>query len=388
MKYKFYYDESEHSRRINSKTISSDNYYDNFISVIVGWEERKELSVEEKYFAFEQKYADRMTNGELKSSTFKNNQLKYGFASLNKQNVEMIDDFLSLIEDDFYLYFFCASKIEYIVIQLLRNYRSTFFINIESVRYSIVKAIVTYRPESVIRNIESSPGIIVNTLIEFLEERIEINKSNITLKRKENQEFENIIFILRDLEPINSFDWNYHMQFDGFAMLLKNLAIDDYSLTIDKEGANNKRSKTLNSAKDTGLINCNEIDSKQCFGIRMADILAGIIGKLMKSLFKSLHKKENNEDVRRKLLEINWFQLNSKQLLLYKKLYHIILEINNDWYKIYAGNYSDDLVCFLALLDFMNHFENTEEIKKDFQTQPEYCNWCMCSRLSEHYKRM
>lgn len=35
--YNFYYDESEHSRKINEKTIMADNYYDNFIAVIVGW---------------------------------------------------------------------------------------------------------------------------------------------------------------------------------------------------------------------------------------------------------------------------------------------------------------------------------------------------------------
>ena len=43
--YRFYYDESEHSRKINDKTIKSDNYYDNFASVIVGWPKEKEQDV-------------------------------------------------------------------------------------------------------------------------------------------------------------------------------------------------------------------------------------------------------------------------------------------------------------------------------------------------------
>lgn len=34
--YNFYYDESEHSRKINQKTITADNYYDSFIAVVVG----------------------------------------------------------------------------------------------------------------------------------------------------------------------------------------------------------------------------------------------------------------------------------------------------------------------------------------------------------------
>lgn len=73
-------------------------------------------------------------------------------------------------------------------------------------------------------------------------------------------------------------------------------------------------------------------------------MLAGIVGKLMKSLFHSLHNDGNNATVTKTLLDKAWFSVNDKQLGLYKKLYHILLEINNDWYKIYAGNYSDDLI--------------------------------------------
>ena len=35
--YKFYYDESEHSRKINYATVTAPNYYDNFVTVVIGW---------------------------------------------------------------------------------------------------------------------------------------------------------------------------------------------------------------------------------------------------------------------------------------------------------------------------------------------------------------
>ena len=35
--FNFYYDETEHSRKINYKTVSAENYYDNFVTMIVGW---------------------------------------------------------------------------------------------------------------------------------------------------------------------------------------------------------------------------------------------------------------------------------------------------------------------------------------------------------------
>ncbi len=37
MQYNFYYDETEHSRKINYQTITANNYNHNFIVAIVGW---------------------------------------------------------------------------------------------------------------------------------------------------------------------------------------------------------------------------------------------------------------------------------------------------------------------------------------------------------------
>lgn len=43
MEYGFFYDEAEHSRKINYKTITAQNYYDNFVAVIVGGILRKKI---------------------------------------------------------------------------------------------------------------------------------------------------------------------------------------------------------------------------------------------------------------------------------------------------------------------------------------------------------
>ena len=52
------------------------------------------------------------------------------------------------------------------------------------------------------------------------------------------------------------------------------------------------------------------------------------------------------------------------------------------------SNYSDDLVSFLGLLDFMNHFNSAKDIEQDFDMQPEYCNSCICQRLETHFEQM
>ena len=382
--YNFYYDESEHSRIINLSTITGETYYDNFLAAIVGWDSDNETEIKQKYLAFEEKYAERKKKGELKSDTFKSNQFKYGFASFNKPNVEMLNDLLSIIDDDFFIYLFVASKIEYVIIQLFKDYTNSIFVDMDSVRYSIVKAILTYRPTEVINSIYAEPEEFVSSLIDFFTQRIELNKSNIALKEAENNAFENILMILQDVEPPTSINWDYHMSFVGFSSLLKSKRIADYSLTIDKEG----NSKTHDAAIEVGIVNCTEVDSKEHFGLRIADMLAGIVGKMMKSLYHSLRNESNNATVTKTLLDKSWFKVSEEQLCLYKKLHHILLEINNDWYKIYAGNYSDDLISLLVLLDYMNHFKSADEIQKDFDMHPEYCNACMCRRLEEHFNRI
>ena len=107
--YKFYYDESEHSRKINYNTVTAPNYYDNFVTVVVGWAKKKEKEVFKKYENFENKYADRKDrNGELKSTTLKQKKFECGFASLDKANTQFIMDFLSIFDESTKLYFWSA----------------------------------------------------------------------------------------------------------------------------------------------------------------------------------------------------------------------------------------------------------------------------------------
>lgn len=66
-----YYDESEHSRMINQRTLESQNYYDNFIGSYIKVFDEKLLDFEESYLNFEKKYEQRAGRNELKSTTIK-----------------------------------------------------------------------------------------------------------------------------------------------------------------------------------------------------------------------------------------------------------------------------------------------------------------------------
>ena len=61
----------------------------------------------------------------------------------------------------------------------------------------------------------------------------------------------------------------------------------------------------------------------------MADMLVGIISKLLKSLHEELRYDSIEDGLNKKILGEGWFNLNEQQLFLYKQLTHIICEVNN-----------------------------------------------------------
>ena len=338
---------------------------------------------------FENKYADRKDrNGELKSTTLKQKKFEYGFASLDKGNTQFIMDFLSIFDESTKLYFSVESKIEYLILQLFIGYQNNLIIDADEVKYSITKALVVYRPQNVIKSIYDNPEGFVEELKRFFRERIECNSLNIKLKDKENKAFENILYILNDISAIPELQWDYHMPFSGFMKYLQEEQIKNYALVLDKEGEQNEVSRTMQAACEMGLSNVTEENSKDNYGLRMADMMAGIISKLLKSLCDALHYHSVEEGTQKKLLDKKWFQLNEVQLKLYKKLYKIICEWDNVWYKSYAGIYSDDLVCFIGLLGYMAHFENKEQIiNEKLEMQGEYFNGYVCRQLSDYFNR-
>ena len=168
-----------------------------------------------------------------------------------------------------------------------------------------------------IEAIYKEPQIFVKELRSFLEDRIIKNQANTTLKEHENQAFEEIHILLEDTEVPETLDWSYFAPFDGFKKLLTEMNVNEYQLMIDREG---KKSHTLNSAMDVGLENVTEEDSKDYVGIRMADLLVGLISRLMQSLKISLTGNYKEGKIKKTLLDSGWFAVNQRQLDLYKKI--------------------------------------------------------------------
>ena len=97
MKYSFFYDESEHSRKINKETILSNNFAYDFVSVIVGCKVCNENAIFNNYLLFENTYKEKFTVDELKSEIIKQNQIKHGFAGLNKLTVSLLTGYFEFM---------------------------------------------------------------------------------------------------------------------------------------------------------------------------------------------------------------------------------------------------------------------------------------------------
>lgn len=387
-KYNFYYDESEHSRKINHNTITADNYFDTFIAVVVGWNSDNETEIKKRYLEFETKYQCRQSKGELKSTTIKQTQLKNGFASLNPDNLNLLEDFLELFDAKVQIYYSVVSKIEHIIKQIFEDYENSLFFDMDAMKYSITKAIIVYKPKEIIAGLYDNTDELVGLLRKFFNAQIEKDKENESLKQLEIEQFRQILMVLDGVSKIRKIEWNYDFSFIGFRKYLAEKAISNYSLTIDKEGEEGEKSNTYIAAERVGLSLISEEDSLTFFGLRMADMLAGLISKMLKNLHNALHNTSMEGQVRKQILDKSWFIVSEQQLNLYKKLHNVLIELNYAWYKSFAGLFSDDLIVLIAFLNFMNHFQSAESIKVQLEMQGEYFNAYACDCLSEYYQRM
>jgi len=298
-KYHFYYDESGHDKKITENAISRQEYFDNFVVAIVGWSDEGIPEVQSKFSEFEIIHENRRgKDGEIKSLTIKPKQLRYGLASLSDDNVSFLSDFISIFDKNTNI--FLPSII--VVFHLRR---------IIAVFHCSTGVAAACQPQT--KHHHKSSEEFLDALKTFFTERIKINMRNIELKKLENEAFKNILVSLKRITPEPSTEWIYYPAFEGFKQYLSEREIENYSLITDKEGADGQDSNTLRAAHSVGLSSTVEGDSKEYFGIRIADMMAGIIFKLLRTLDNALEYKEGEDPTQKKYLDAKWFCMNSKQ---------------------------------------------------------------------------
>jgi len=384
-KYSFFYDEASHSRKITKETVNDKNFSSFFIAVITGYENQKEEIVLREHKSFEDKFKLLRHLSELKSDTIETKQFKWGFKSINRNNISLIDEYLEFfIRNDLYIYIAVINKIEYVVNQLLRDYDNRLLLDAESLRYSTTKLISTYRPKKVIDSIFENDESFIQTFTKFIIDQIKLN-GDLKHKKFENKILHELLYILGGYNKHFIVDWNYEVAFIGFNKYLKESKIKQVSLYIDKEGFE----KTLLAAKKSGITNAIEIDSKDSHGIRISDMIVGIISKFITSIEKDLKYDSINQIESLTFLSSEWFDIDEKNFSLYRKLHHVVNIQNSAWYKFFSGNYSDAFIYFQCILNYFVSFKHLSEFKsvRNHQHQINLNNYAL-DQLFKYFDRM
>lgn len=385
MKYSFFYDESEHSRKINKETILSNNFAYDFVSVIVGCKVCNENAIFNNYLLFENTYKEKFTVDELKSEIIKQNQIKHGFAGLNKLTVSLLTGYFEfMVENNIYLYYSTFNKIEYVINQLFSNYHNSPLFDMDNLRYSITKILVMYEPIDVYEAIYKNDGSLVYELKKFIQQRIAANQG-IQHKQMETSAFQQALLLLDDYKERFVIDWDYGIAFIGFKKYLTEKGIEEYSLIIDREG----NGKTLYAAKRIGIGDAYEVDSKNSVGIRIADMLAGLVSKFLKNIVSDLKYNSPEEVKKLKLLSNEWFNIDENKLNLYKMFKQIIVNQNDACYKSFSGNYADSFLYFICLLNYFSGFKNIKDYKeKTVEEHQVQLNNLAVANLNDYFMRM
>lgn len=379
-KYNFYYDETEHSRSLGLRTIVADEFYDGFVTAIVGWDERDEKDLEARYVAFEERYRSPGAS-ELKSTSLNKRQFRYGFHSLGKANVRMLADFFELFDANKLVYYSFSSKVEILIYRLFSQCRGMPGACNELLQYSLAKLVVQYKPRKVVEAFYGNPSDLIEAVRDFLSDRIERNAVSPVLKGSEIVQCTAIMAVLDRAMPLDNSKWEYKLPFAGFARYLdEHPEIVDFDLAIDRE------ERTAEAAKELGFSNVRQVDSVDCFGVRVADMLAGIVGKMLKGIREELTYHSPEEEVEKRLFDKKWFEIDDSRLNLYKKLRRILIQTDRCWYKAYGTTYSDDLIVLIALLNYFSNFNNSEELREKACQHAEAFNTCCCMNLQQFFE--
>ena len=144
-----------------------------------------------------------------------------------------------------------------------------------------------------------------------------------------------------------------------------------------------------NQIKRIGIKDAYEVDSKNSVGIRIADMLAGLVSKFLKNIVSDLKYTSHEEAKKLKLLSNDWFNIDENKLKLYKMFKQIIVNQNDAWYKSFSGNYADSFLYFICLLNYFSGFKNIQDYKeKTVEEHKLLLNNLSVANLNDYFTRM
>lgn len=358
----FYYDESMISPFLTEHTFMAPNFYNGFVTCIVGWKKSKETEIFRKY-ADLIKFLKECPTDELKSDYFKPKDFWYGFNSVSKHKIKFLLSFLKLIDsDDVFCQIVVENKISNLIACVLEPYMQIPGVNYVAMVYSVSNLILTYKPQKVIEALTSENAeFFMREFLLFVQTLLNRPDMSLDHMSSEKNMLEQIYSVFTycdcDLVQDSAYRWDYSGPFLYLSRKLKSLRYDVDMINIDGCFDESGQNSVFNDACcifDRSLL-C-MVDSKKSYGIQIADMFAGILSKLIVSLNRETGYGRQIQDVVVRYLSCEWFQI-SKCQDCYMTLKHIFdskYRPNSYYFDI---NYFT-LGCFLSFIsgdfDFAN----------------------------------
>lgn len=336
-KYDLFYDESSHDRAITENknaggelNIENNGQSDNFITAIVGFKFYKTTKYIDKFVKFERDTKHLLgldESSEFKGTTLAKKNFRYGIASFNKNTLKIYSDFFDLFDDNVFIQVSILNKFEHVIEYILKYVQLPRIIDPRLFMYSFSKVLNHYKNKkliSVLFNSSSTTKDIICEIETLFEDILSISEGS-KRKASETNIIYEILSILEssrlELSTKRKYEWDYSKAIFGLTLLLQELRIDleNVDLFIDQE------EKTFLAAESFPFRDVKQVDSKECQGVRIADILCSFMSRLLKSIEDEYREdwdveetKLNIEELR--ILSEDWFRVNNEQFNLYKKV--------------------------------------------------------------------
>ena len=142
------------------------------------------------------------------------------------------------------------------------------------------------------------------------------------------------------------------------------IGLDDLNIFIDNEQNTVSAFQRLFQNTNVKILS---VDSRQCFGVRMADLLAGFISRMLRSISCVLngYVVDLNEPVSEELivLSVEWFDLRYKPAIfeLYRLIASVMIGDDLPYWTVFGDIFGDEIVVLFSLLRYFLAFEDFSE---------------------------
>lgn len=381
-RYDLFYDEAFHDRKLTEKdndqgeiNIENNEQAENFIAVTVGFRDYQTQNYITKFLTFEsntKKQLGLQETKEFKGTTIKKKNFKYGIRSFNKDALKIYSEYFDLFDKDTIIQISSLNKFELIMIYLLQGIRLPPSINVGDFIYSLIKFLNQYKNKTLVSILfdenNTTKGIL--DAINSIFNEVLVSIKGVPRKAIEELTIQQMKYIIDnsqiEMKPLSEYNWDYSRAIDGIKFLLDELNIkkEDATLYIDNE------EKTVFTAQKYGFKKVESVDSKECVGVRISDILSNFIGRILKAIDDEYLEDWDNEKTKsdihkRRIISVEWFKLSQEQFLLYQKIASIFYYRKDIYWTVQTGIYTGHTTAFFALIYYIGlEFTNYQEYKK------------------------